>query len=115
MPTNQGSNLCCKRKKQKSSERKPCVCGCRYQTTNFFKQGHDETLRSHIKSGSDKLDDVLWGSVPLCFQSDKENGCNGDYVAEIREHRRRTNRTDTSEIQPIGRTRCRFDKGKNPK
>ena len=81
----------------------PCVCGCGKDAKprRFFKQGHDQRLRGFITRNAPALNSVLWCSVPLCFNYGVEKGHNGDYAAQIKEHRRKARCTDTSEIVPI--------------
>ena len=105
--------LLCKRKRR-GAERKPCVCGCGKKATNFFKQGHDSTLRSIIQGNApSRIEKVLWCSVPLCFNYDTtESGYNGDYAVQIREYRREAGCTDTSEIVPRGNVPCPYDRNR---
>ena len=90
----------------------PCVCGCEEDAKprKFFKQGHDSKLRSHIKNASYELGEVLWCSVPLCFNYDVQDGHNGDYADQIRQHRRNAGCTDTSEIVSKRNVPCPYDK-----
>lgn len=102
MPKQPKKLMQCKRKR--GEEPVLCVCGCGYQTRNFFAPGHDQTLRGFFVRRAPALGCVDWSSVPLCFRG-------GEFAKQIKEHRPVNFHAGYLGFEPKGKTKpCPHDK-----